>query len=301
MSISKSIFDGLGSASGVAWPLYGLLFTALGLASGGIAAISLSIVCTSLFCTLSTTVFIVTYWQMRQDTKKRRQKLDDKENDVAKQITAYLCQFQQASGDIKNRIKENALNAKNSNTNMTALRIMNQWLTQQDTSEKSFNSTEITQAIHHLPLASPFPFKKVGLAALTGFIAPFGSIAGGGSGLLNVLVTLGLVSSALTPTISLVLLSTALVVSLTFASYFMYNAYHAATQTARIAKFKALSQELTALQQDLTNQLEPTTTPPEEPASSEAPQSYGTHFKPASSPKEQDTIRYRTKPIKQGM
>ncbi|KTD35102.1 hypothetical protein Lnau_1992 [Legionella nautarum] len=75
MSIFKSTFDAIGTGSGVAWPSFGILSSALSLGIGGAAMAALGSVCCGLFLLVSVPVFYLTYKKSRLEESRLNEKL----------------------------------------------------------------------------------------------------------------------------------------------------------------------------------------------------------------------------------
>lgn len=86
MSLLRSAFAGLGTASGVAWPFLGLSVAIFGLAAGSSAAVSLGVLSGGLFALVSIPVLYWTY----QYFQKKENKLSDKFKRYSEE---YLNQF----------------------------------------------------------------------------------------------------------------------------------------------------------------------------------------------------------------
>ncbi|WP_133139588.1 hypothetical protein [Legionella genomosp. 1] len=86
MSLLRSAFAGLGTASGVAWPFLGLSVAIFGLAAGSGAAVSLGVLSGGLFALVSIPVLYWTY----QHFQKKENKLSDKFKRYSEE---YLNQF----------------------------------------------------------------------------------------------------------------------------------------------------------------------------------------------------------------
>lgn len=67
MTFLKSSLDGIGTAAGVAWPLFGILASSLGLAAGSGLAFASGSVSAVLFCTVCIATFYVSYQTMRRE------------------------------------------------------------------------------------------------------------------------------------------------------------------------------------------------------------------------------------------
>lgn len=90
MQILKSLGDGIGTAAGVAWPTFGIIFGTLGLSSGAATAIALSSISIGLFLL----VFLpITYWSYKsylKENKKLRSALQKQIDQAHEHMLHYL-------------------------------------------------------------------------------------------------------------------------------------------------------------------------------------------------------------------
>lgn len=71
----KSCFDGIGTGAGVAWPLFGIIASALSLGVGGALAIILGSICCFLFLAVSIATFYISYKKFKQDSLLLKEQL----------------------------------------------------------------------------------------------------------------------------------------------------------------------------------------------------------------------------------
>lgn len=82
MSIIKSSLDGIGTGAGVAWPLFGILSSTLGLVAGSSVALVTGSAASILFCFVSGVIFLMSY----QNTIKKEASLQTKINNAQKDL-----------------------------------------------------------------------------------------------------------------------------------------------------------------------------------------------------------------------
>ena len=75
MFLSKPFFEGLGTGSGVAWPLFGILFSTLSIGVGSTFALTLGSICSVLFMLISLPIFYSSYTHSQDEENKLNGKL----------------------------------------------------------------------------------------------------------------------------------------------------------------------------------------------------------------------------------
>ncbi|ARH01126.1 hypothetical protein [Legionella micdadei] len=75
MSVFKPVFDAVGTGAGVAWPLFGILSSALSLGIGGAAMAGLGSVCCGLFLLVGLRVFYLSYKKSKAEEAQLNDKL----------------------------------------------------------------------------------------------------------------------------------------------------------------------------------------------------------------------------------
>lgn len=90
MQLLKSLGEGIGTAAGVAWPLFGIMFGVLGTTIGGPTAIVLGTILSGLFLLVA---IPITYWSYNsylEEKNKLQRQLDEQENVFCENIIHYL-------------------------------------------------------------------------------------------------------------------------------------------------------------------------------------------------------------------
>ncbi|WED42051.1 hypothetical protein [Legionella cardiaca] len=89
MSIIRPFFEGIGTGAGVAWPLFGIISSSLSLGIGSAFALTLGLICSSIFLLVSIPVFYLAYQRFQEEEKK----LNDKFLGLLKKLTLKSKQF----------------------------------------------------------------------------------------------------------------------------------------------------------------------------------------------------------------
>ncbi|HAU1190584.1 TPA: hypothetical protein F8V07_01245 [Legionella pneumophila] len=91
MQILKSLSEGMGTAGGVAWTTFGLVFGSIGLTVGNSAlTISLGFISASLFLLVAIPVTYWSYSNFHKENDELRQTIAEKENQIVHHLTEYL-------------------------------------------------------------------------------------------------------------------------------------------------------------------------------------------------------------------
>ncbi|MDI1352154.1 MAG: hypothetical protein PSV35_05195, partial [bacterium] len=113
LSLSKSILNGIGSASGVAWPSFGIVCALLGASIGGPISLGLAISSVFLFFTVGTPIIYFSY----QDSQNQQRQL-------LKQNLYHQQRLFESINHYLQRIKEHHLKEKSSFTYPQYLQII---------------------------------------------------------------------------------------------------------------------------------------------------------------------------------
>ncbi len=263
MQILKSFGDGIGTAAGVAWPTFGIVFGTLGLTVGGSSAIILGSISVGLFLSV---LIPITYWSYRSYLKEQQelqQTTQQAEDRLGEFIFNYLlavlreCLLNKEKeniNDIDSFILVEYLKEKifsdiakvNANYTTQTIKILHKLLDDHQSnnflyqfikiaSDKTNNTdskilllknlNKIYQEAHVF-IATPlsrFTLIKVGAI---GFSAAFGSIAGCAAGTLGLLSAVGLFAGITTiPMIGWAILGSAAIFGLVIAGVCIYSTY----------------------------------------------------------------------------
>ena len=88
--IVRSIFNGIGSGAGVAWPFFGIVFTLLGGAVGSILSLALGVTCMALFLTISGLIFYLSWKEMTDKEKSFADNFQKNKQKLLTSINQYL-------------------------------------------------------------------------------------------------------------------------------------------------------------------------------------------------------------------
>ncbi len=115
MQLLKSVTDAVGTASGVAWPIFGTISGSLSLSVGGIAAIALGSVSCGIFILIALPWAIWSYTKYLAEQKELEQKLYEEKKLFQQQLLKYLLAV------LANYQKVNSRNIKNINAAVDAI------------------------------------------------------------------------------------------------------------------------------------------------------------------------------------
>lgn len=90
MSVLKSLFNGIGSGAGVAWPLFGISFSLLGGAIEGVLSVALGAISISLFFAVSIPIVYFSYEEMENNKNLFRKQLEKNKQKLALDIVNYI-------------------------------------------------------------------------------------------------------------------------------------------------------------------------------------------------------------------
>lgn len=90
MSVIKSFLDGVGSGAGVAWPLFGILTSSVGLAAGSAWVIAAGSVSGLLFCGISAAIFYFSYTSACNKNKSLLNKVEMAQRSFERVFSSYL-------------------------------------------------------------------------------------------------------------------------------------------------------------------------------------------------------------------
>ncbi|MFJ1269308.1 hypothetical protein ACD661_12140 [Legionella lytica] len=254
MAFFRSIINGVGTGAGVAWPLYGITFSVVGASMGGLLSFTLGGLATTLFLTVSTAIFYLSYEQALEEQQKFHLLLQKNEQKLLEFIKEYITTMDKnyQLTDRKMSFESYLLlqlnqqivdkNDKQSplNQSLSIIKIM---IEQQLFKEKSILSLIEKELVKSCSI----PFSKAGPPMFFAFVGTFGSIAGCSAGLSGLLAGLGLFSSfAAFPLLGWGVLATA-------ASMGVFAANHALVESQKNYKNELLNQTIKTMYQHLKN------------------------------------------------
>ena len=257
MAFFRSIINGVGTGAGVAWPLFGITFSVVGASMGGLLSFTLGGIATTLFLTVSTAVFYLSYEQSLEEQQKLQVLLKKNEQKLMEFINEY----------IKAMDKKYQLTDKKMSFESYLLLQLNRQILDRSEDKQSplhqsliiikimierqlFNEKSILSLIEEEFIKSfSVPFSKVGSSMFFAFVGTFGSIAGCSAGLSGLFSGLGLFSSfAAFPALGWGVLAIA-------ASMGIFAANNAFIESQKTYKNEVLNQTIKTLYQHLKNQV----------------------------------------------
>lgn len=209
MSLLKSVFAGIGTGSGVAWPLFGIVSSALSLGIGGTLVISVGSICCVLFLAVSIPVFYIAYKKIMQEERLLNDKLKsnllnfidnlhhaylaDKESNYhfRDYVNTWLMQEKEKGG--KNNLQIKLIKG--------IKKFSPNFLRNYDYLSPLEKKKELALIIQHgidwsdlnEELSSP-PKNELLNTAFLSFVGVFGSVAGCSSGFVGVFTAMGLIT-----------------------------------------------------------------------------------------------------------
>jgi hypothetical protein len=257
MQIFKSSRDAIGTAAGVAWPTFGIIFNTLGLAMGGVSAIALGSVSLGLFLIVALPIAVWSYKNYFQERRALQFNLERERRIINEILLFYLLNAtknyhtkdkrlgislyyrEPLIQKLKEKIfhdtrpmllKKNPLFEENINemlNNFVDIVIREKILISNDSSKiKQLKSClnrfiKKNEKLIHFEKPPLISLIKTGTMCFT---ASFGSIAGCMAGLLGLLIGLGLVAGlAAVPIVGWASLGVALIFGLATAAHSVQN------------------------------------------------------------------------------
>ncbi len=204
MIMFRSAFNGIGSAAGVTWPLFGITFTLLGGTIGGVLSLALGSVCISLFVAMGLAICFFAYRDMnntKQQLQNQLQKnevklLDDMDNYIACLKKKYTSSSMEVDFNtyLKLKLKEDLLFIQK-NGDSPLSQILQLMSDEFDKDNGEINKNNILKRITESISQQPMPIFKMLASAFSSFVGIFGSIAGCSAGFTGLLNGIGVFSS----------------------------------------------------------------------------------------------------------
>jgi hypothetical protein len=250
--ILKSYFDGIGTGAGVAWPLFGIIASAVSLSVGGLLTVILGTICSVLFLLVSAATFYISYRRSEGEERKLKLKLYENLIDFLDELhreavecnqdfITFLNHWKVNNGD-KYPFQRNFINFIQKkeasfleNYEDYGKEKKQAWL---DKHLKSLISTYSTQI-------TPLPFQERGSVGFLSFMGVFGSITGCSAGMMGVCVGLGLISGfSAIPIIGLSIVGVGLMIGLYAAQQAMISSTEKNAKRQIYRNFKECNHEL---------------------------------------------------------
>lgn len=216
MILFKSIFNGIGTGAGVAWPSFGIVFSLIGASIGGALSVTLGVITIGLFTVISALVFYLSYKRMHEELQHNESILLKNEQKLINLVGDYIYtlykEYQVSNKTIKFQ-EYLSIRAKHSflGFDKESQTVLHQILINKHAPDSNFSDSSVLIPIKQQRMHSySSPFIKGLVAAFYGFVGTFGSIAGCSAGVAGVLTGMGLFSSfAAFPIIGLSILGVA--------------------------------------------------------------------------------------------
>ena len=90
MSLFKSLFSGVGTGAGVAWPLFGIAFSAIGSSIGGVVSLALGGVTIGLFSGITAFVIYSSYKKMEAEEQLQQKLINKNEDKLIASVQKYF-------------------------------------------------------------------------------------------------------------------------------------------------------------------------------------------------------------------
>ncbi len=278
----RSTLDGVGTGAGVAWPLFGIITSSLGIAAGSTIALATGSVASLLFCGICCGTFLISYQNALKQNSMASEKVTKYVNKLNAQIhqlledgyQRYLAHSQLHSkavdpeealqfmlGWIKFKIKksksptplhspyllnllEDLIEQEKSNKLLSAF-IMHKITNEEDQAlERLCIKNLVNKLVLDIPL-SPLPFSSSFKTGFVAFAGAFGSIAGCSAGFMGLLSGLGVISGfAALPVLGVSILGVALALAILVAAQAIRN-------TAELHKLNSLKSSIKLICNDL--------------------------------------------------
>ena len=205
MKFFKSVLNGVGSGAGVAWPLFGIVFTVFGGAVASLFSLTLGIISISLFFAVGIPIFYFSYQEMKNEEGRFQEQLDKNQQKLLTDIQEYLNSIYRYALHEKEKTDVHDLFARilimdlNKIAHMDArsplyliLSLLNEEYQLKQTIPN--NKIILEHLVHKISL-TPVPLAQKLVAPFFTFVGTFGSITGCSAGVSGVLTGMGLFSS----------------------------------------------------------------------------------------------------------
>lgn len=206
MSWFQSIFNGIGTGAGVAWPTFGIIFAVLGGAIGGPISLVLGMISVSLFLGVSVPIFYFSYQATKNSEQELQGLLKKNKSKLAASIEEYILEIksrytkEDTSDDVLtylNKIISNDLCAVAKDS------CLYQLLTSIQQNAGLHKSAIVLNELFWNNLSekygdSSLSIKKLLLPAFFSFVGTFGSVAGCSAGVAGFLTGVGIFTSFVT-------------------------------------------------------------------------------------------------------
>lgn len=194
----KSLLNGIGTGAGVAWPLFGIVFTLLGGLIGGSVSLVLGCISLCLFSAVALAIFYFSYQEMKSNDQQIQEQFKKNEQKLVGDINAYIqsihnCYLNTNALDFndyfKCRLHRDLEEAQDSNSSLYQILLLI------DEQADAPRSKLIVEQVAKTMAYQSAPVSKVLIPAFFSFVGTFGSTAGCSAGFSGLLTGIGLFSS----------------------------------------------------------------------------------------------------------
>ncbi|MGQ3888376.1 hypothetical protein ACQUW5_05010 [Legionella sp. CNM-1927-20] len=287
MTIIKPALEGIGSASGVAWPIFGILSATLNLCVGSTLAFILGSICSAMFLLISVPLAYLGYQDLKKQQEELKRKKEKYENALLSNLIAFFALLNQykklnTTLTLTDFLEKKAQEFEQRNTDedklcANFLRYLNSqaiYNFYNPLKPKLFNHVlqkYVKQFLINQLNKNPYSAiekTKINVAAFQAFVGTFGTIAGGSAGLTGLLMGLGLMASfSIVPWLGVAIILTATIVAIYMANVAARNAELNIDKTFWCKQAKNLNQQTQKLNADMRKLVELNQTIDNEPVS----------------------------------
>ncbi|CAM3052325.1 Uncharacterised protein [Legionella steigerwaltii] len=229
MKLLKSALNAIGSGAGVAWPLYGIVFSVLGGAVASFFSLTFGIISISLFFAVGIPIFYFSYQEMKKNEEIFQAQLDKNQQKLLTDIQEYISSidnyalYEKCTADFNEvfaRILIMDLNKiARESPNSPLCQILSLFYEEYKLKQAIPNNKVILEHIVHNVSQHSVPLSKKIVPSFFAFVGTFGPIAGCSAGVSGLLTGMGLFSSfAAFPLLGWGILTVALISGIIMAS-----------------------------------------------------------------------------------
>ncbi|HHT0592212.1 TPA: hypothetical protein ACTXXA_002197 [Legionella anisa] len=254
----KSIINGIGTGGGVAWPLFGIVFSVVGTSIGSLVSFALGGVSIALFLMTSTAIFYLSYQKAQEEEQRTQTLLQKNEQKLLEFVNEYIYKIHKSYQLTAKTIPFKAFLCSHLEQQLStiakdekktplyqALKFIKILIEQQLLKEKSILPIIERKIIPQYSV----PYSNMIVPIFYAFVGTFGSIAGCSAGISGLLTGLGLFSSfAAFPILGWGILGFAI-------SMGIFAANNAISATRETSKNELLNQTIKKMYQHLKSQV----------------------------------------------
>ncbi len=238
MAIIKAGFEGVGTSSGAAWPLFGILAPILYLSAGSLGAMILSAVCTGVFLFFCLPIIFLSYKKLKQTEEAHTLSYMHKKRKLEILAEQFLNEISQLE---KINSSENYLLLATETEQNSLLKDLMLRLAQRDTQPLAARIENYIETTLKSDL-KPVPWYFILKSAFLTFPAVFGTIMGGAAGIMGILVGAGLLAGfTAVPMLGWGIFAFALTSGLILSVNASYSAYKTHNKEALTSTIKSLN------------------------------------------------------------